>query len=89
MLEGRVSHGIHINQESCRVDAVGGWAVNLAGEVQLHSVGEVSAVRELQTQDGVARVSNGLEHGRVCLRSSVRLNVRKFRTEEFLRSLDG
>ena len=64
--------------------AVGNDAISLAGEIQVMPVSEVSAMRQVQTENGVA----GLQHCgvgfHVGLRSGVRLHVGVFRPEELL-----
>jgi hypothetical protein len=70
------------------MDVVRDRVVQLAGEVQLHAVGEVSAVRKLQAQDGVAGRGDGREHSRVGGGAGVRLNIGVFSTEERLCAVD-
>jgi hypothetical protein len=54
VLERLVAHDVHVDEEGVRVDAVRDRVVELAGEVELHAMGEVAAVGELEAQDGVA-----------------------------------
>ena len=48
-------------------DAVGDDLVQLAGEVQVHAVGQMAAVGQVHGQDGVARLQAGEIHGHVGL----------------------
>ena len=53
------------------------------------SVRQVSAVGEIQSQELVAGIEAGQEHGRVGLRPRVRLHVGPFRPENLLKPFDG
>ena len=64
--------------------AVGDDLVGLAGEVQLMSVREVAAVREVQAQDGVAGLDDGRIGRHVGRRAGVRLHVGVLGAEELL-----
>src|SRR5690606_19300578 len=59
VLERLLAHRVHVHEEGRRVHAVGDRVVELAGEVELHAVGEVAAVGELQPQDGVSGGGDG------------------------------
>ena len=55
VLERLVAHDVHVDAEGLGVDAVGVGLVELAGEVELHAVGEVAAVGELEAEDACRR----------------------------------
>ena len=67
--------------------AVGNDLVSLAGEVQRMPVREVSAVREVQPEDRVARLENGAIGFHVGGGAGVRLDVGELRAEELLRAI--
>ena len=48
---------VHVDEMVVLADVVRGDVVELAGEVQLHPVGEVTAVREVQAEDACRRAS--------------------------------
>ena len=50
-------------------------------------MGQVTAVREVQPEDGVARLQQRHERSRIGLRSGVRLHVRMFGAEYLLRAV--
>ena len=62
--------------------------VELAGEVELHAVGEVAAVGEVEAEDLVTGLGDRREHGSVGLGTGVRLYVRVCSAEQALRTAD-
>ncbi|OEI67447.1 molybdenum cofactor biosynthesis enzyme [Curtobacterium sp. ER1/6] len=78
-----------VDLEGLRVDAVRHGVVDAAGEVELHAVGQVAAVGELETEDGVAGGGDGVQDGGVRAGAGVRLHVRVRSAEEGLRAVDG
>ena len=70
-------------------DAVGNDLVGLAGKIQLMAVGEVSAVGQVQAEDGVAGLKDGGVGRHVGLRSGVRLDVGVLGAEQLLGALAG
>ena len=62
--------------------------VELAGEVDLHAVGQVTAVGQVQAHDRVARLQQREHRGGVGLRTRVRLDVRGLGAEERLDAVD-
>ncbi|GMA91303.1 hypothetical protein GCM10025869_18320 [Homoserinibacter gongjuensis] len=88
-LEGGAAHLIHVDAERLGVDLVGVGLVELAGEVELHTVREVPAVRELEAQDAVAGLRDGRQHGGVGGGTGMRLHVGVGGAEELLGTLDG
>ncbi|GAA3044020.1 hypothetical protein GCM10020000_24360 [Streptomyces olivoverticillatus] len=88
VLLGEALDLLHVDQVGLLVDVVGDHVVELAGEVDLHAVGQVPAVGEVQTQDGVAGVEQREHRGRVGLRAGVRLDVGVLGTEERLDPVD-
>src|SRR5699024_802177 len=89
VLQGRRPHGVHVDPVRALVHPVGGDVVQLAGEVDLHPVGEVPAVGELQAQDGVPRGGQRVQHGRVRGGTGVRLHVGVGGAEQGLGPVDG
>ena len=87
--QGPFAHHVHVDAEGLGVQAVGRDRVVLPGEVDLHAVGEVPAVGELQAHDGLARGDEGVEDRGVGLGPGVRLDVRVVGAEEGLGSFDG
>ena len=65
----------HVDQAGLVVDVVGDHVVELAGEVDLHAVGQVAAVGQVQAQDRVAGLEQREHRGRVGLGARVRLDV--------------
>ena len=69
-------------------DAVVRDRVEPAAEVDLQSMREMAAVRELQREDRVAGLERGHVHGHVRLSAGVRLHVRVLGAEELLGAVD-
>ena len=65
--------------------AVRNDAVSLAGKIEMMAVGKVSAMGQIQAQDGVARLQNRRESLHVGLRSGMRLHIGVLGAKEFLR----
>ena len=80
---------VHVDAHGVGVDAVGADLVELAGEVQLHAVGQVAAVGQVQAQDAVAGVDQRVQHRGVGLGAGVRLDVGEFGAEELLGAVAG
>jgi hypothetical protein len=53
------------------------------------AVGEVTALVEVETHEGVARVEYGKEHSLIGLSTGVGLHVGKLSSEELLHTVDG
>ena len=68
---------------------VGGDVVQLAGEVQLHPVREMAAVRQGQSEDGVAGCQQRGHHRGVGLGARVWLHIGEVRAEQALEPVDG
>ena len=81
--KSQFTHLLHVNAAGL-VHAVRHNVVQLAGDVQLHAVGQVATVRQRQTHDGVAGVQQCVHDGVVRLRTGVGLNVGVLGAEEFL-----
>src|SRR5699024_4852709 len=63
--DGGPAHFVHVDAVGVLVHPVGGHLVQLAGEVDLHPVGEVPAVGQLQSQDGVTGLGQRMQDGGV------------------------
>ena len=87
-LEGLRAHGIHVDEVGRGVNAVGVSLVELAGEVEVHAVGEVTALVEGQAQDAVAGGRDRGEHGGVGRGTGVRLHVGVGGAEQALGAAD-
>ena len=70
-------------------DAVAIELVKLAGGVELHAVGQVPAVGQVEAQHDIARVEDRKIHGRIGLGPGVRLDVGVVGPEEFLGPIAG
>uniref|UniRef100_E6PYW2 Uncharacterized protein n=1 Tax=mine drainage metagenome TaxID=410659 RepID=E6PYW2_9ZZZZ len=70
-------------------DGVEGGSILLAAEAELVAVGEVSAVSEVEAEDGVAVVEHGHVCGGVCLGTGVGLNVGVLGAEELFGAVAG
>ena len=81
--QSQFTHLLHVNTAGL-VHAVRHDVVQLAGDVQLHAVGQVATVCQGQTHDGVAGVQQCMHDGVVRLRAGVGLNVCVLSAEEFL-----
>ena len=86
--DGLLAELVHVDPEVVFLDLVGGDLVELAGEVQLHAVGQVAAVGQGQAQDLVPRGDHGGERRGVGLGTGVRLDVGVFGAEELLDAVD-
>jgi len=86
---GQIPDLVHVDQERLGVELVGHDVVELAGEVQLHAVGEVPAVVELQAQDGVTGLGDRGQDGGVRGRTRVGLHVGVGSVEEALHAVAG
>ena len=62
-------------------DAIGDHFIELAGKIQVMAVREMAAVRQVHTEDGVARIEHAAVGGFIGLRSAVRLDVGVFSVE--------
>ena len=89
LAQGGLAHLVHLDAHGGLVHAVGGGVVVLAGEVDLHAVGEVSAVGQGQAQEGVAGGGQGVEDGGVGLGPGVGLDIGPLGVEDGLGALDG
>ena len=89
MLGGEFFEGIVVDALGLTVDSVGDDFVVAAGDVDGAAVREVSAVREIHAEDGVARLQEREEYRHIRLCARVGLNVRPRRTEKFLRTVNG
>jgi hypothetical protein len=87
--DGLLAQLVHVDPEVVCLDLVGGDFVELAGEVQLHAVREVTAVSQGEAQDLVPRGDHGVERRGVGLRAGVRLDVGVFGAEQVLDPVDG
>ena len=87
--DGLLAHLVHVDAVVVFLDLVGGDLVELAGEVELHAVGQVAAVGQGEAQDLVARGDHGGERGGVGLRAGVRLDVGVLGAEQGLDAVDG
>ena len=81
-------HLVVIDDVRLARDAVVRDRVEPPGEVDLEPVREVTAVRELEREDRVARLQRRHVDGHVRLRSGVRLDVRVLGAEQLLRAVD-
>ena len=88
MLAGELGHLIHIDQVVVARNPICDNVVQLAREVQPHSVREVSAAVKRKPEDGVARLEQCMHDRGVGLRTGVRLHVRELRAEQELDSID-
>ena len=88
MLLREREHVVVVDEVRLARDAVVDDLVEPAGEVHLEPVRQVPAVRELEREDGVARLQRREvdRHVRLCAR--VRLDVRVLRTEELFCAID-
>ena len=68
-------------------DAVRHYFISLAGEVELVTVGEVTAVRQIEAHDGVAGRKHGAVGRLVGLRAGMRLDVGVLGAKELLGSI--
>ena len=89
MLERLLTHLVHVDAVGVGVDLVGGHIVEAAGEVDLHPVGEVSAVGQGQSEQFVPVPGQRVHDRSVGRGSRVGLHIGVFGTEEALGSLDG
>ena len=89
VLHGEALDLVHVDDRGLGVDAVRDDVVQAAREVDLHAVGQVTAVVEREAQQRVAGPRDGVEDGGVGGGAGVRLDVRELGAEEGLRALDG
>ena len=87
--DGLLAQLVHVDAEVVLLHLVGGDVVELAGEVELHAVGQVAAVGQGQAQDLVAGGDHGGQRGGVGLRAGVRLDVGVLGAEQGLDAVDG
>jgi hypothetical protein len=80
--------GVHVDEARLAVDLVGRDVVQAPGEVDLHAVRQVPAVREGEAHERVARLHERVEHGGVGLRAGVRLDVGVLGPEQLLGTVD-
>ncbi len=87
-LLGDGRHGVHVDEARLAVDLVRRDVVQPPGEVDLHAVREVPAVRQGEAHQRVARLHERVERGGVRLCAGVRLDVGVLGPEELLRAVD-
>ena len=88
MLERKGAYLVHIEQVVALAYVVRDDVVELAGEVDPHTVRQVAAVREIKAEDGVSGVDGGV-HGRgVRSRTRMRLHIGVRRVEQRLEPVD-
>ena len=73
---------IHVHTHGLWVNAVGRDLIQLAGEVQLHAMGQVAAMSQRQAHDLLPRVCQRHEYCGVGLRAGMWLNVGVVGTED-------
>ena len=88
VLVGQPRHLVHVHQVIVFADVVGHGAVQLTGEVEVHAVGEVAAVREGEPEDRVTGPQERRHGGRVRLGARMRLHVRVIGVEQHLQAVD-
>ena len=79
----------HVDEVVVGPHVVGRDVVELAGEVQLHPVGQVAAVGQVEAQDRVAGLQQRGHRRGVGLRTRVRLHVGVLGAEQRLQPVDG
>ena len=75
---------VHVDTVGFCIDFVGSYFVELAGEVQLHAVGQVTTVSQRKAQDLITWVDKRSKDGSVCLCTGVWLYVGKLSAEQSL-----
>ena len=88
VLDREAAHLLHVDDRRLGVDAVRDDVEEAAREVDLHAVGEVSALVEREAQQRVAGPGDGVQHRRIRCRTRVRLDIGELRAEQRLRPLD-
>ena len=83
-VEGDLAHLVHIDAEVLFADPVEGVLVQLAREVQPHPVREVAAVGQVEAEQRLTGLHQGLQHGGVGLGTRMRLDVGEIGAEKFL-----
>ena len=89
VLEGELLHLVVVDAAGLGVEAVGDGVVEEAGGVDRGTVGEVAALAEVKTHEGVAGVEDSHRDGHVGLGAGVRLHVGPFGSVELLQAVDG
>ena len=89
VLERLVANDVHVDEHRLGVESVGHGVVQASREVQLHSVGEVSAVRKLESKNCVVLRRNGVKNCGVCRCARVWLHIGVGRAEQRLCAFDG
>ena len=80
---------VDVDAMGVRPHPVGEEMIQLAGDVQLHAVGEVPAVGQVQAEHHVARLERREVDGRVGLGAGVRLHVDVLGVEQLLGAIAG
>ena len=88
VLAGEPLDLVHVHEAVALAHVVGHDVVEPAGEVDPHAVGEVAAVREVETEDGVTRFEQRGHGRRVGLRPRVGLHVGGLGAEQRLHPVD-
>ncbi|MNW45678.1 hypothetical protein D3C74_229490 [compost metagenome] len=83
MLKRRFAHFVVIDQERIFLYAVRHEIIEQAGRINRAAVGQVTAVREVHPQHGVAGVDRGKVNRQVRLRTGMRLHVRMLGAKQF------
>lgn len=80
---------VHVDAQVGLAYVVRHDVVELAGEVDAHAVGQMTAVRQVEAEDRFARAEEGEHRGGVGLGTRVRLHVRGLGAEQVLDPVDG
>ncbi len=70
-------------------DLIADHMISLAGKIELVTVGEVSAMSQIEAHDGVAGLKNRRERCLIRLRTGVGLHVDVFSAKKFFRAVTG
>ncbi len=89
MFTGEAGNLIEIEAVGIAGDTVGDEVIEHAGDVQLHAVREMTAVGEVETEDGVTGLDRGKIDSEIGLTAGVRLHVDVLGAEKLLGAVAG
>ena len=89
VLQGQAADLVIVQQAGRRIQAVVHGIEPLAGDAGLGTVGQVTTVAQVQTQDGVAGLGKGQVNGQIGWTAGIGLNVGMFGAKQLLGPFDS
>ncbi|MNI48833.1 hypothetical protein D3C73_1034170 [compost metagenome] len=89
VFEGCLAHFIIINQERILLHAISHKVIQQSGSIHRAAVRQMAAMRQVHSEDSVARIQRGKINRHIGLGTGVRLHIGMIGTEELLGTVTG